>query len=83
MERAVPATETQPHKSCRGLYRVRDPFVPARIGGWWAAGAQIDLVGVGEPGDPASADGMPTPSGTRCGVPHAPFHLPPDRLRAI
>ena len=107
IERIVPVTETQPHKSRRGLYRLRDhffrfwfrfvhpnrtlleqgasqvvldtyikpqldafvgpvfesicqqflwqlglsgglPFVPHRIGGWWQAGEEIDLIVVGQ-----------------------------------
>lgn len=107
VERVVPATEGKPHKSRRGIYRLRDhffrfwfrfvhpqrtlleqggaqvaldalvapqiddftgpifeqvcrqflwriglagelPFLPLRIGGWWRAGEEIDLVAVGQ-----------------------------------
>lgn len=107
VERVVPATEAQPHKSRRGLYRLRDhffrfwfrfvhpnrtllerggsqvvldtliaprleaftsavfeeicqqflwrlglagglPFLPLRIGGWWQANEEIDVVAVGQ-----------------------------------
>jgi AAA+ ATPase superfamily predicted ATPase len=107
VERVVPVTESQPHKSRRGLYRLRDqffrfwfrfvhpnrtllergggkaaienliapqldqftgpvfeevchqflwrmglrgelPFVPLRVGGWWRANQEIDVVAVGD-----------------------------------
>lgn len=107
VERLVPVTESQPHKSRRGLYRLRDhffrfwfrfvhpnrsllergggqvaleglvapqldlftgpvfedvccqflwrlglrgelPFIPLRVGGWWQANEEIDLVAVGQ-----------------------------------
>lgn len=107
VERVVPVTETQPHKSRRGLYRLRDPFFrfwmrfihpnhstleqggaqlvfdthvapqldtftgpvfervceqhlwraglagalpfrPQRIGGWWAAHQELDLVAIAD-----------------------------------
>lgn len=107
IERVVPVTETQPHKSRRGLYRLRDhffrfwfrfvhpnrtllergagqmaldmlvtpqldtfagpifeiicqqflwrlslvgqlPFLPLRIGGWWQASEEIDIIAVGQ-----------------------------------
>lgn len=107
IERLVPVTETQPHKSRRGIYRIRDhffrfwfrflhpnrttlerggsqlvyqtlvepyldqftglvfeeicaqflwrqgvagklPFIPLRIGGWWQANEEIDLIVIGQ-----------------------------------
>jgi len=107
VERSVPVTETQPHKSRRGIYRLKDnyvrfwfrfvlpnrsqlergagqivyesaihpeldhftshifeqvcyqyfwrkglegelPFVPQKIGGWWKANQEVDLVLLGE-----------------------------------
>jgi uncharacterized protein len=107
IERSVPVTETQPHKSRRGIYRLKDnyvrfwfrfvfpnrsqlergasqivyetairpgldhftsqifeqvcyqyfwrkglagelPFVPQKIGGWWKANQEVDLVLLGE-----------------------------------
>jgi AAA+ ATPase superfamily predicted ATPase len=107
IERRVPVTESQPHKSRRGIYRLRDqylrfwfravhpnrsqlerggaevilndqvmpqldlfsglafeeicqqflwsagssgklPFMPQRVGSWWSANEEIDLVGLGE-----------------------------------
>jgi len=107
LERVVPVTEAQPHKSRRGLYRIRDhffrfwfrflhpnrtslerglnqmiyqsqvepyldqfagpvfedisgqflwrlglngklPFIPLRIGGWWQANEEIDLIAIGQ-----------------------------------
>ena len=109
VERVVPVTESQPHKSRRGLYRLRDPFfrfwfrfvhpnrtllerggsqvmldglvvpqvdsftapifeeiccqflwrsglagglpfLPLRIGGWWRANEEVDVVVVGQDG---------------------------------